>query len=118
MKAVSLVDNLRWTEDGEIKSVGAGEKSARGVIVDLPAEEFDRLEAAGAVEKPGNSGGSSDGWPKTHDELDALAKDVEGITVTPGEGKAKSTWNDGAVKTTADKVAALQAAGVPEPSSE
>lgn len=47
MKAVSLVDTLRWTEDGDIKTV-----DGKGVEVDLPADEFDRLEAAGAVEKP------------------------------------------------------------------
>lgn len=58
MKAVVLVDTLRWTEDGAVRTfegpadeLGVG-TSAKGLEVDLPQDEFARLEAAGAVAKP------------------------------------------------------------------
>lgn len=53
VKAVSLVDRLRWTnDDGVIVEFDDDGQAAKGVEVSIPSGEFDRLEKVGAVAKP------------------------------------------------------------------
>jgi hypothetical protein len=57
VKAVSLVDSLRWNEgEGDERHVvtfdGDDGSGAKGQTVEIPSSEFDRLEAAGVVAKP------------------------------------------------------------------
>lgn len=53
VKAVSLVDSLRWNAgEGDNRYVDTFD--GKGETVEIPSSEFDRLEAAGAVAKPGS----------------------------------------------------------------
>ncbi len=96
MKAiVTGVDDYRWVDaDGNIQS------AERGSTIDVDEKEFARIE--GALSKPADA---KAGFPKSHDELDALAAEND------------VTWPEG-TKTTAAKVEALVAAGVEPPADD
>lgn len=102
-KVVSLVDTIRWTNsDGSISDFD----DAKGETFDVPDSEAERLVKADAAAKGGKKKGDSAGsvGDLTVAKLDALAEE-HGVEDYPANGKK------------ADKVAALEAAGV-EPSSE
>jgi len=105
---VTGVDIYRWVVDGVIL------EAVKGDTIDVTDDEFKRIE--GALSKPGKSGASSGGWPTNHDDLDALAEGVDGITIDERTGRSKtSTWNTGTIKTPDEKRDTLISAGVNEP---
>jgi hypothetical protein len=107
---VAGVDVFRWTDTD-----GVVQEAERGDTVEITDAEAKRHDH-GTVVKAGNSGASSGGWPTTHDDLDALAEGVDGITIDERTGNRKTTtWNTGTIKTPAEKTETLILAGVNEP---
>lgn len=70
VKAVSLVDSLRWMEgEGDDRRVETFD--GRGETVELPSGEFTRLEAAGVVAKAGSKAAKA-ARDDSADDTDAL----------------------------------------------
>jgi hypothetical protein len=89
--AVLLFDSVAWyDEDGDRQ-----EADGKGTTVDLPGDEFDRLEELGAVAKPGSKAvkalAGAEPEPEISDEVAALIEEHDLKTLRKMAKDAGST---------------------------